>query len=227
MAKLVLPSSTTYRIVEKLKNQGLLVALPKNRKQEKLRPLSLSSLTRRIAGDSRKLRRLELALTDLDRFLPFTESVDAPWYEDPVEILETQEQFREHYFDLPRLCKSAEGMLAYGSMDNLYGLLGFYYGSAEENAFIKLRIAEHVPVSILCHTSRFFPAMARRNGLELRQNRLSEKISTINNFYVLGEKSVSIFLTNPRKPRALVIRQPELVESYRAQFGQHWQEASV
>lgn len=220
MTVLKMPSSTTYRALHSLQKRGLVEGDALNRKQKVFSALPPAVLARQLASSRRSLRRMELALCGFDHWpLPTEESGG----KEPVEILETPEEIREHYFAIPRWHREDNGLLSFGSMDDLYAMMGFSYGSEEENHFIHERIRHALHICILCHASKFFSEMSRRDHLEKRTMRTSPSIPAMKNFFVVGQEGVSIFLTSDTQPRVLRIRQPELIAEYRQRFAQYWE----
>ena len=135
---------TAYRTIKRLQERGLVQAFNVNQKQSVYVPLSLSALIQTLGAEERTIRRLQLALKDLDRFLPFMDvheqQDDTTDCDEPIQIREGLDAFREEYLKIPDCC--TEEFLHIGSMANYWRVAGMSDESPEELAFRSKRIAK-------------------------------------------------------------------------------------
>jgi predicted DNA-binding transcriptional regulator AlpA len=213
-SKLSLSKATVYRIYEKLKSLGFITSSPENWRKN-INAVSLRTLADLIAGENRKLRRIELELKDLDNFM----DMDARAFsEDPIKILYDKNQIAEHNFNI--LHKSWDRLLVLGSCERLMDVVG----KENEQKFVQIRTRMGRPVSLYLteygnYASEFMP----NNDEELRNVKLRINPTWQDHLSYLYGDEVTIW--NKDKDlgnRAIVINDPLLVNMYRSQFDTAW-----
>jgi sugar-specific transcriptional regulator TrmB len=217
---------TVYRALKALENRGLLTVEALNGRQYLYRPLSLSQLVRNIDRQQRSLRRLELHLKNLDRFLPFLqldEEEDAQ--HEPIEIRDGLDAFREEYLSFPRLCE--QEYIHIGDMEHYWKTAQMTYECPEERNFIHTRLRRHITCRILNIYSPKSLEFQRNDSRELRTSRLVDELPVTKHYLGMSEKQATLFLCDSENPRAIVMRQPELVGLYHQSFEQQWTKAQV
>jgi len=215
---------TAYRTIKRLQERGLVQAFDVNQKQSIYVPLSLGALIQTLGAEERTIRRLQLALKDLDRFLPFMDAYeqkdDVAESDEPIVIREGLDAFREEYLKIPDCC--SEEFLHIGSMANYWRVAGMSDESPEELAFRNKRIAKGTYCRIFNTPTPEAEIFAKRDSRELRTTRLVDDIPVKNDYLAFADSHVSHFICDEARPRVIVIRQPEVVALYRRQFESMW-----
>ncbi|MFH0851396.1 MAG: helix-turn-helix domain-containing protein [Candidatus Peregrinibacteria bacterium] len=215
---------TAYRTMKRLQDRGLVQALKVNRKQSVYAPLTLKGLIRKIDAEQRVLRRVQLALQDLDRFLPFLdgeESSDARDMDgEMIEVRDGLDAFREEYLKLPDLCD--DEFLCMGSMQNYWNVAGMGDEAPEELAFRHKRFRRNMFCRVFNTHSPESEAFARRDSKELRTTRLVDAIPVARDYLGYTKDHVRHFICDKENPRVVIIRHPEIVALYRDQFERMW-----
>jgi sugar-specific transcriptional regulator TrmB len=212
---------TAYRTVKRLAGRGLIEAKKINRKQSVYSALSLRSLVRHLETDQRKMRRLQLALQGLDRFLPFIDITERAGDNEPVEVREGLDAFREEYLKLPDLC--GDEFLCMGSMQNYWQVAGLSDEAPEELAFRHKRYAHNTYARVFNTLSPESIEFSKRDSRELRTTRLVDAIPVAKDYLGYAKDHVRHFICDKENPRVVIIRHPELVALYRDQFGRMWE----
>ena len=212
---------TAYRAIKRLKERGLLMELPLNDKQSLYAPLALKALIKKINAEEKKLRRLELALQNLDRLLPY---MDLDSHEDRdsdvVELHEGRDAFREEYLRFPDCCK--EEYLHIGNMENYWKAAHMTYECPEERAFINKRLTRDIHCRILNMYTKAAEEFQRNDSREKRITRLTADVPIKDNYLGIAETHVAHFICDEDNPRVIVIKQPELLAMYKNQFEMMW-----
>jgi sugar-specific transcriptional regulator TrmB len=213
---------TAYRAVKKLLERELIDATKINRKQSYYSPLPLSSLVSHLEEDQRKMRKLQLALQGLDRFLPFldTDENSTRNQDDPLEVREGLDAFREEYMKIPNLC--TDEFLCMGSMQNYWKAAHMSDESPEELAFRHKRYQKNTFARVFNTHAPEAEAFARRDAKEKRTTRLVDEIPIVKDYLAFTDERVCHFICNEEHQRVIVIRHPELVSLHRKQFEQMW-----
>ncbi|MDD5026305.1 MAG: helix-turn-helix domain-containing protein [Candidatus Peribacteraceae bacterium] len=214
---------TAYRTMKRLENQGLVQALKVNQKLSVYTPLTLEALIQRLGAKERGIRRLQLALQKLDRFLPFIDAHSgehARGEEEPIEVLEGLDAFRGEYLKLPDLC--ADEFLCMGSMQNYWKVAGMSDEAPEELAFRHKRFSKNMYCRVFNTHSPESETFAKRDLQELRTTRLIDSIPVAKDYLGFTKDYVAHFICDTDNPRVVVIRHPELVNVHRKQFEQLW-----
>jgi len=209
-----------YRTMKRLQERGLVSAMKINRKTSVYAPLTLTALTKKLDQEQRKLRKLQLALRDLDPLLPYLDMEAAKDDADPIEIREGIEAFREEYLKLPDCC--TDEFLHIGSMQNYWRIAGMSDEAPEELAFRRKRIGKGTYCRIFNTHSPESETFAKRDSRELRTSRLVDDIPVRRDYLAYADNHVSHFICDAENPRVIVIRQPEAVALYRKQFEMMW-----
>jgi len=215
---------TAYRTIKRLQERGLVQAMKINEKQSVYMPLTLSALIQTLGAEERTIRRLQLALKDLDPFLPFVDvhewADDKKEEHDPVTIREGLDAFREEYLKLPDLCD--DEFLCMGSMQNYWHVAGMSDEAPEELAFRHKRLGRGTFCRIFNTHSPESETFAKRDSRELRTTRLIDAIPVAKDYLGYAKDHVRHFICDEENPRVVIIRHPELVALYRDQFERMW-----
>ena len=132
-----------YRTLQSLEDQEMVEKVALNQKTSVYKPLTLNALIRKIDVEQRKLRRLQLALQDLDGFLPMMDlSENQSEEEEIIQVREGIDAFREEYLDFPDYCD--DEYLHVGHMENYWDAAGMTYDCPEEIAFRNKRYKKGV-----------------------------------------------------------------------------------
>lgn len=213
-----------YRSLQSLEDQGLLQKLALNQKTSMYKPLSLNALIKKIDVEQRKLRRLQLALQDLDGFLPMMdlsqETNETKEAEELVEVREGLDAFREEYLSMPDYCE--DEYLHVGHMENYWDAAQWDYDCPEEISFRNKRYKKGVYCRIVNVWTPQSEEFVRRDSREMRTSKLCDSIPITKNYLAVGAKKVCHFLCDEHNPRVVVIKHPELIEMHRGQFGSLW-----
>lgn len=214
---------TAYRTMKRLQERGLVSALKINRKESVYAPLTLRALIRKLDGEQRKMRRVQMALENLDQFLPYLhlepETADEETPE-PIQIREGLDAFREEYLKLPDCC--TDEYLHIGNMANYWKVAGMSDEAPEELAFRQKRLDRGIYCRIFNPHTPEAEIFAKRDSRELRTSRLVDEIPVKKDYLAYADTHVCHFVCDKAHPRVIVIRQPEIVDLYRKQFETLW-----
>lgn len=213
---------TAYRMMKRLQECGLVKAFKINRKQSIYAPLTLAALIRKLDVEQRKLRKLQLALQGLDRFLPYLDLGMMKHDEEPVEVREGLDAFKEEYLKIPDLC--TDEFLHIGSMESYWKVAGMSDDSPEELSFRHRRVNRKIFARIFNTPSPESRIFAARDSRELRTTRLMEALPVTGNYLAFSARDVRHFLCDAEHPRVIIIRHPELVALHRQQFQKMWED---
>ena len=208
-----------YRALGRLENRGLLNVTPVNKKQLRYAPLALSPLITRLEKEQKSLRRLQLALEDLDSLLPYMNDLDHD-IDEPVEILEGLDSFRSEYFKLPEQCN--EEFLHLGSMEHYWNAAGMSDEAPEELAFRAKRYARGVYARVLDLRTPGMEEVGKRDSKELRTLRMCSKLPIQRDYIAFANTYLCHFICDKDNPRTIIIRHPELVALHKQQFQTLW-----
>lgn len=215
---------TAYRTMKRLQERGLVQAMKINGKQSIFLPLTLSALIKTLSAEERTIRRLQLALKDLDRFLPFVDVQekrgDSAENDEPIVIREGLDAFREEYLKLPDLCD--DEFLCMGSMQNYWKVAEMSDEAPEELAFRHKRFRRNMFCRVFNTHSPESENFAKRDSRELRTTRLVDAIPVAKDYLGYAKDHVRHFICDTDHPRVVIIRHPELVALYRDQFERMW-----
>jgi Fe2+ or Zn2+ uptake regulation protein len=212
---------TAYRSIQRLQERGLLMELSFNDKQSLYAPLPLKALIKKINAEEKKLRRLELALRNLDRLLPYMDlETEDGQDEDLVELREGRDAFREEYLRFPDHCK--EEYLHIGNMENYWNAAHMTYECPEERAFINKRLTRDIHCRILNTYTKDAEKFQERDSREKRITHLTMDIPIKENYLGIAETHAAHFICDEDNPRVIVIKQPELLQMYKSQFEVMW-----
>jgi sugar-specific transcriptional regulator TrmB len=228
MAELIAASGlnvmTAYRTIKRLQERGLVQAMKINEKQSVYVPLTLGALIQALSAEERTIRHLQLALKDLDRFLPFVNAqediAEKTGEDEPVAIREGLDAFREEYLKLPDLCD--DEFLCMGSMQNYWRVSGMSDEAPEELAFRHKRFSRNMFCRVFNTHSAESETFAKRDSKELRTTRLVDAIPVAKDYLGYSKDHVRHFICDKENPRVVIIRHPELVALYRDQFERMW-----
>jgi len=217
---------TAYRTIKRLQERGLVQAMKVNEKQSVFVPLTLSALIQTLGAEERTIRRLQLALKDLDHFLPFIDAGDAAEksdvLEEPIVIREGLNAFREEYLKLPDLCD--DEYLCMGSMQNYWHVADMSDEAPEELAFRHKRFSRNMYCRVFNTHSPESETFSKRDSKELRTTRLVDAIPVAKDYLGYAKDHIRHFICDKEHPRVIIIRHPELVALYRDQFERMWAE---
>lgn len=216
---------TAYRTMKRLQERGLVQAFAVNHKQSVFAPLTLRSLISKLDADQRTLRRVQLALQNLDRFLPYADldrRAEKPGEETPIEVREGLDAFREEYLKIPDLCD--EEFLHIGSMQNYWKIAGMSDEAPEEIAFRHKRFRRNIYCRIFNTHSPESVIFAKRDSKELRTSRLVDALPVTKDYLAYSKDDVRYFMCDEENPRVIIMRHPELVALYRDQFERMWKQ---
>ena len=214
---------TAYRTIKRLTERGLVQAFSINQKQSVYAPLTLKSLICKLDQEQRTLRKVQLALQDMDHLLPFadlTRETDSDDASEPVEMREGLDAFREEYLKIPDLC--ADEFLCMGSMQNYWNVAGMSDEAPEELAFRHKRFSRNMFCRVFNTHSPESETFAKRDRQELRTTRLIDTIPVAKDYLGFTKDHVRHFICDRGNPRVIIIRHPELVALYHDQFERMW-----
>ncbi|MDD5470007.1 MAG: helix-turn-helix domain-containing protein [Candidatus Peribacteraceae bacterium] len=215
---------TAYRTIRRLQERGLVQAMKINEKQSVFVPLTLGALIQTLSSEERAIRHLQLALKDLDRFLPFIDvperAGDKKEEDEPVLIREGFDAFREEYLKIPDLC--TDEFLCMGSMQNYWKVADMSDEAPEELAFRHKRFQRRMFCRVFNTHSPESEGFAKRDSKELRTTRLVDVIPVARDYLGYTKDHVRHFICDDKNPRVIIIRHPELVTLYRDQFERMW-----
>jgi predicted transcriptional regulator len=215
---------TAYRTMKRLQERGLVSATKINQKQSVYAPLTLSALTAKLDVEQRKLRKLQLALENLDPLLPYLDATDDHMKEmekEWIELREGREAFREEYLKIPMMC--ADEFLHIGSMQNYWRTAGMTDESPEELSFRHYRIQHGISARIFNTYSPESVKFHSRDSREMRTTRLLDDLPITKNYLAFTASDARYFFCDEENPRVIIIRQPELVALHKKQFQQLWE----
>lgn len=215
---------TAYRTIKRLQERDLVQSFSVNQKQSVYAPLTLKSLICKLDTEQRALRKVQLALQDLDSLLPYadlhTESSKGSSSE-PVELKEGLDAFREEYLKIPDLCDNE--FLCMGSMQNYWKVAGMSDEAPEELAFRHKRFTKGIFARVFntpCVESEVF---AKRDSKELRTTKIVDDIPICKDYVAFARDHIAHFVCDPESPRVILVRHPELLALYRNQFRAMWE----
>ena len=215
---------TAYRTMRRLQERSLVQAFSVNQKQSVYAPLTLKSLIRKLDHEQRTLRKVQLALQDLDPFLPYVD-LSAQSEEDgggePVELREGLDAFREEYLKLPDFCDGE--YLHVGSMQNYWDIAGMSDESPEEMSFRAKRYRRGVFAHVINTDSPAMREIAKRDSKEMRTLRIVDDIPIRRDYIGFARDHIAHFICDKETPRVIVVRHPELLALYRNQFRRTWE----
>lgn len=215
---------TAYRTMKRLQERGLVQAFSINQKQSVYAPLTLKALIRKLDTEQRTLRKVQLALQDLDPLLPYVdlhaEATDGGSQE-PVELKEGLDAFREEYLKLPDFCDSE--YLHVGSMQNYWDIAGMGDESPEEMSFRAKRYRRGVFARVINTDSPAMREVAKRDSKEMRTLRIVDDIPIRKDYVGFARDYIAHFVCNKESPRVILVRHPELLALYRNQFKAMWE----
>lgn len=225
LAEIRLNVMTAYRTIKRLQERGLVKSMKVNEKQSVFLPLTLNALMQTLSAEERTLRRVQLALKDIDRFLPYIGSEEETRDREegePVLMREGLDAFREEYLKIPDLCD--EEFLHIGSMQNYWKVAEMSDEAPEELSFRHKRFKKNIYCRIFNTHSPESEIFAKRDSKELRTTRLVDAIPITQDYLAYSKNDVRHFLCDEKNPRVIIIRHPELVALYRDQFERMWKE---
>ncbi|MDD5055427.1 MAG: helix-turn-helix domain-containing protein [Candidatus Peribacteraceae bacterium] len=211
---------TVYRTLKRLEDRGLLKVSPVNRKERMYKALSLHALVSTLESDERKIRRLQENLKKMTPFLKYLPTEPESGFDDPVELHEGPDAFREEYFKLPDCC--TDEYISFGSMQNYWRVAGLSDFAPEEIAFRQKRLKRHTFATTLNTPSPESELFSKRDSRELRTTRLTANIPLKRDYMGFTDDRVCHFICDTSNPQVIVIRQPELLAMYRQQFRSIW-----
>jgi len=214
---------TAYRTIKRLTERGLVQSFSINQKQSVYAPLTLKALIHKLDQEQRSLRKVQLALQDLDHLLPYVDLEREAKKDSNNELIELREgvdAFREEYLKIPDLCD--DEFLCMGSMQNYWNVAGMSDEAPEELAFRHKRFSRKMFCRVFNTHSPESEGFAKRDRQELRTTRLIDSIPVAKDYLGYTKDHVRHFICDPQHPRVLIIRHPELVALYRDQFERMW-----
>lgn len=213
---------TIYRKLRKLTEMELIKATPINGKESVYSPLSLSALMKKVAKEQRRLKKMELALHDLDPLLPYITD-ETMTDNELVEVRTGAEAFCEEYMRMPETC--GEEYLHIGSIGNFWNIVNFDYDCPEEKWFVSTRKKNNVFARVLNTPERVADEMVELDSRDMRTTRVREDLPITDNYLSIGKNHIVHFLCDEEDPRVIIMRHPELVKIYNSQFKGLWQGA--
>lgn len=207
-----------YRALKKLKEKGLIKSSPINSKQSEYSPLSLQNLISQIKNEKQKLSKLEEGLKNIDPLLSYL-NIDEE-IDEPIEIKSGIDAMKEEYLKLTDLCE--EEMLPMGNVDNFLMLSGYSVDCPEERNFIQQRLKRGIYVRMMNPINEIGEILRARDSFEKRTMKLTEKQPITDNFLVITDSQSTLFVCDEDDPKAVVIKEPELIKMQRDQFHQYW-----
>lgn len=218
---------TAYRTMKRLQERGLVQSFNINHKQSIYAPLTLKALIRKLDTEQRALRKVQLALQDLDPLLPYidlhAEASDGSSAE-PVELKEGLDVFREEYLKLPDYCDNE--YLHVGSMQNYWDIAHMGDESPEEMSFRNKRYRRGIFARVINTDSPTMRAIAKRDSKEMRTLRIVDDIPIRKDYVGFARDHVAHFVCDPESPRVILVRHPELLALYHNQFRAMWKTGS-
>lgn len=211
---------TAYRTMKRLQERGLVSAFKINLKESIYAPLTLSALSKKLDAEQRKLRKLQLALQDLDPLLPYIDMEATKDDAEPIEVREGLEAFREEYLKIPEM--SEHFFLHIGDMGAYWRVAEMSEDHPLERGFRQRRMARGVGARVLNIPSPEALHFSKLDSREMRITKLTEHLPVTNNYLTFTEHCVCHFLCEKENPRVIVIRNPELVALHHQQFKNLW-----
>jgi len=213
------PNITVYRAVQRLIDRELIENVPVNGKQSLYKPLTLKRLIRKVSAQQMQLRRLELALMNLDSYLPFMDMEQGEAVEE-VEVRLGKDAFKEEYLKFPEVLENE--YLHIGNLSNLWKTLGFTYESPEERGFIHRRCARNLYARVLDVPTENSLKVQANDSKEKRTLLFKKQIPIKEDFLLIGEKQVGHFICNPDAPRVIIMKHPALLALHHDYFEKLW-----
>lgn len=212
--------TTTYRTINRLIERGLLQKVPINNKQSIFKALPLSNLIISLESEQRRLRKLELALKNLDHLLPYLDSEDSEVSSDDIQILTGHDAFCEEYLKLPEL--KADEFLAIGSSDNFWQAAEASIDSPLERSFVSRRLKHNVYSRSMMVATDDAEKIASNDSREKRTTKLKQSLPVMSNMLMMSGDQVSHFICDTENPHVITIRHPELVAMQKQYFETLW-----
>lgn len=204
-----------YRIFERLRIMGLVVASENNWRQT-LRATSLSGLANQVGREQRKLRKAELELKRLSNLMEFSRCFSM---EDPVEIVTNPEQIAQKAFTV--LHGDWDSFLVYGSAERLIDVIG----REPEEEFVRIRRKKGIRVDCaLTEVGEYASDFLPNNERDLRNVRLRIDPELQDSMVYLYDKEAAIWHMDPDLgPKAVIVKEPTLVSAYERMFKALWE----
>ncbi|MFA5947573.1 MAG: helix-turn-helix domain-containing protein [Candidatus Gracilibacteria bacterium] len=220
IAKSNLNSMMVYRTLKSLSEKGLIDSHLINNKQKIYCPLSLESLIKKIDIEQKKLFRLKQSLKNLDSLLPYID-IDNEKEEENIEIREGVENFRAEYLKYPDLCK--DEYLHIGSMENFWAVAGMDDDCPEERGFRRKRMGNGVYARVINTRSPVMEGIQNRDTRECRTTKMKDSLPIMNNYLAITETQSTLFVCDKANPRAIIIKNLELLNLQKEQFKTLWE----
>ncbi|NOS67668.1 MAG: helix-turn-helix domain-containing protein [Candidatus Peribacteraceae bacterium] len=213
--------TTTYRVIHRLMDRGLIEQIPVNKKQSVYKPLSLSPLITSMEKEQSRMRKLELSLKKLDHLLPYMDLDDTKKSTGAsVEIHEGIDAFHEEYLKLPEL--GHDEFLAIGSSDSFWEASNASIDSPLERSFVSRRLKNNVYSRSMMVASKDAEKISSNDAKEKRTTKMKERLPVMSNMLMMSGDQVSHFVCDVDCPHVVVIRDPELVAIHKNYFEDLW-----
>ena len=207
--------ASTYRAYEHLKEMGLVTSSPDSWRKN-IETVSLATLSKKIAKEQRKLRKIELELKKLNNLMNISALSNE---EEAIQILTDQNQIVEQNYKI--LHNPLKDFSVYGSADRLVDILGY----DNERDFVRIRNKQGKAVNaFMTEYGEYSQECIRKGDLELRNNKL--KVDPNNQDYMtyIYDNEVTIWYRDKEfGNRAIIIKDPSMVAIQRNMFDTIWQ----
>ncbi len=213
--------TTTYRMIHRLIDRGLIEQIPLNKKQSVYKSLPLSALMSSIEKEKSRMQKLQSSLKKFDYLLPYMDLDDTkPSSGSSVDVYEGIDAFHEEYLKLPEL--GHDEFLAIGSSDSFWQASNASIDSPLERSFVSRRLKNNVYSRSMMVASNDAEQIASNDAKEKRTTKMKEKLPVMTNMLMMSGNQVSHFVCDADFPHVIVMRDPELVAIHKNYFEALW-----
>ena len=207
-------TATTYRVFENLKDKKLITSSPENWRKN-VEAVSLRTIAEKLGRESLKLRKTEYELRKLENLMQLSSFQTT---EEPIEILNDQNQITEHCYKL--LNADWSHITCYGSSQKAYEVPG----QTAMHDFVNMRVRRGKTIdAIFTELGDSTKELLKNNQLELRNGKLHIDPTCQNSMTHIHNKQVTIWQNEADLgKRAILINDPGLIKMYQANFQKTW-----
>lgn len=213
---------TGYRTARRLLHKGF-ISVVKKRNLRYVKAQPVSRIAALVGNQSRKLRRLELSLLDIQHRLgsPSSNSDDTK----TMETHEGKDAFTDVYASIAEV--ERDELLCLGSMASLWNITEQDFYSSFEQDFIKRRLRHGTKAFIIDHEFTSFHILLENAKREHRQVRLLKENDESDEYLIMTREAAYLFDTDPHHPRAILLKTPTLIRILKNYHAMLWQSAST
>ncbi len=213
---------TGYRTARRLCEKGF-AEIQKKGRLRYIKALPLERLAAKVGNESRKLRRLELKVSDLAK--RYETSVSPRYRENAVQVLEGKENFLDTYDSIPDI--GGNELFAFGSIGSFWRVTEADYFSGFEQQFIRRRVRRGMKAYLVDTQDSIFQLLMKKAGRELRDMRVLRDGIEGSQYTILSENQAFIFENNELLPVVSIIHNERLVRMLQHYHSMLWEIAKA